>query len=355
MTKEKMEKLLNDDALTRLVATFCLILCVALVIWSFFIYPTSGAVSVLVRIFLMFVGSFIGYFSHNIIHELFHALFAFLSGSFVTEVSFCGLKISKFKPKISFEYSSLHAGWTVFYAKNPLKVEKSLKFSLIGGLVGSLLTIALFVFLVIFIKSGYTFELFIGAASSSLYMLLINFLPFSNNDGSLLFKTSKESYIKTLATLEVESKLFIGETLEKSFPLSIKQLYGHCPATYYDCLYMLVQGDLSTAKLIVDKIIRDEKTSDSEMISALMESFFIACIEADKTKIDNLLTDVEQFFDKDLSSTRAHIAYRLFTGENEWARLIASSYSVLSQNCRLKGLALTDKKVFDKFITPSLN
>lgn len=356
MTKERMEKLENDYAYTRLIAAVCIVLGVATEISGFFIYPASGAWAVLLRIFLVFVGAFIGYFLHNALHELLHALFASFSGSQVAAISFWGFKISKEKPKISSERSSLHAGWTVFYVKNPINAEKSLTIALVGGLVGSVLTIVLFAVLAVVIKNGCLLALFIAASFSAFYMLLINFLPFTEaNDGALLFKADKPSYVKTLVAFETESRLFNGEPLEKAFPLTAEKTYGKRPTTYYDCLYMLSKGDLPTARLIADKLLKNTELSDNEVIALLTERFFIACVEKDEEKVEALLPEVEPFFDENLASCRAHAAYRLFKGEKEWATLVSSSYKTLSENCPLKGLAASDKKVLDEFIAPSLN
>ncbi len=355
MTKEKIEKLVNDDGFTRLIAVVCVVLGVATVISGFFIYPVSGAGPILLRILLVFVGAGAGYFLHNALHELFHALFAAIFGSTVTEICFWGVKISKFKPKISLVYSSLHAGWTVFYVKKPEKAQTALTASLAGGLAGSLLSIILCVIFAVVIQNGYTFELFVSAAFPAFYMLLINFLPFTDNDGSLIFRADKDVYVKTLAAFETESRLFAGETLEKAFPLTIERLYGKRPTTYYDCLFMLSKGDLATAKLIADKLVKNPQTPDNEVIALLVERFFIACLEKDEQKVELLLPEVEGTFDENLSSCRAHAAYRLFKGEKEWAKVIATSFYALSENCPLKGLGATERQIFDKFIEPLLN
>ena len=293
------------------------------------------------------------YLLHNLLHESFHALFALISGGKITTLSFWCVEFDFLSKKICFKPSSVYAGWTSFLCKKPQNAEKTLNFSLAGGLLGSVLS--LFVaFLLGFVTKNGVFSsefFFAGGLSVCIYMLSVNFIPLvDGNDGSLLF-VKGSAFVAAAERIETESNLYLGKTLARTFPLTLEKKYGKRPASVYDAWYFLSLKDEGTAKAVLNNLI--ENSGDNEVIAPLTERFFIACVEKDGAKIAAYKERVVDSFNDELFSLRAHAAYRLFTGEREWAKALCETYRRIARTYPLKGLAETDAAIFEAYLGKS--
>lgn len=315
------------------------------------VYAVDGT-NILLSIVFALAGIVAFYVIHNLLHEFFHALFAVVAGGKITALSFCGFEFDLLNKKVSFRPLSVYAGWTSFLSKKPQNAEKVLKVSLAGGFIGSWLSLflaVLFGFLVF--KDAFAFSFFIaGGLSVCYYMFVINFIPaISGNDGSLLFLKGRP-FVAAAEKIEIESNLYLGKPLSEIFPLTLEKKYGKRYPSIYDILYFLSLKDTGTARAALNNLLSNN--ADNEVIALLTERFFIACIENDEKKVDELKEAVVYTFDdcNELFSLRAHIAYRLFTGETEWAAALEKTYLRVSLSCPLSGLKKTDNAIFDAYL-----
>ena len=336
---------------------FCI--SVALLVCLYFaaiiLYSVTG-LNILYSVLFTIAGAVAFYLIHNIIHESFHALFAVLSGGKVTAISFCMFKIDFLRKKVFFKPSAVYAGWTSFLSKKPQNAEKVLKSSLAGGFVGSCLSLIIAALLGLFLRNPFSFAFFVsGGIPACLYMLVVNFVPLvDGNDGSLLF-VGGESIAAAAEKIETESNLYLGKPLAEIFPLTLEKKYGKRYPTIYDAWYFLSLKDVGTAKAVLNGLIKNN--SDNEVIAPLTERFFIACIENDEKKVNELKEKVECFFDdsEELFALRAHAAYRLFTGEKEWNKAIEKTYRRVSSDYPISGLKKTDNAIFNEYLSDLLS
>ena len=328
-------------------------LAVALFINGLFLSPLNGFVNVLAALGLTAAGLAVWYLIHNVLHEVMHALFAVLAGGKILEFAAAGVYVytEGDKKKVKFNFTSSYAGWVSFVPKDPEKTSAILLTSLLGGLVGTVLTFGVIVLLFALTQSYYTYYLVLMGAFSVLYMFIVNYAcGFVGTDGPMLFMTEsgKEHFYRAAEILQTESYLFNGYPLSEIIPSDEDEDERfYCT---YDVERALENGDLSEAKDIIEKIEADEKTGDNELIGAFIEKFFIACIE----KNDKFVTDRNQkFLSLDDGSSvflRAHIAYRRYTGEKDWAKLIEKNYFALLDRLPLKGFAKTEKAIYERYL-----
>lgn len=293
------------------------------------------------------IGCVCFYVLHNLLHELFHALFALAFGGRITETSFCGFTFKSSAPVVSFAYSSLYGGWTSFYCKDFRTAERTLVASLVGGLVGTLFCLIIALFGGFLIKNAYVSLMMKEGSVVAFYMLAINFLPLKEDcDGTLLFLRG-ESFVAAAGRLEFESKLYAGSSAGEAYPLFVEEKYGRSISFVGSALAWLEEGNAEKAEETLNALL--ETVDGAEKVVVEREAFFVACLNGDGKSAERLLSLVD-FDGADPSSVRVHAAYRLYTGEKEWAKTIASSFGRALQREKIKGLAKTESAIFESLL-----
>ena len=307
--------------------------------------------SVLTAIALTADGIAIWYAVHNVLHELFHMLFAAFFGAKILEFGAIGLLIytEGTKKKVKFNLKTAYAGTVGFVVKRPEKAGETLVYSLLGGLVGTVFTFAVIVIIFSLFSNFYTYFLVLMGAFVVLYMFVINYAcDFPSTDGSMLFMTENGSgYLyKNIKNLTVESHMYLGKRLT-----DIPEWFtGGEAVSYYDVLYFMETGDTRAAVLAANRVVEDDKSSDNEVIAALFELFFIDCVLKNDKEVDYYRARFVDLCDDSVPALRAQAAYRLYTGEKDWAKLVAKSYLTALESLPVRGLELTERDIFARYI-----
>lgn len=314
--------------------------------------------SVLISIAFSAIALIAWYIIHNVLHELMHLVFALLSGGEIVEFAVMGMRFykEKGKLKVQFNFRSTYAGYTGFICKTPQKAYKTLYFALYGGFVGTVLTFLIIAVIFSVWTSYYTYYLVLMGAFSVLYMFIINFMcGFKTSDGHLLFlhKSGYTDFANSAIRLEIEGWLYKGKSLSEIDDYTITEMFAEeKQASYYDYLLALETGDLTSADGVLSELERLAENDDNEHIDILLERFFLSCltfneelVERDKSICLEIIEEGDTF-----ASLRAHIAYRRFTGEKDWEKLLIESYKKMLDGFDLQGYKKTEMAICDNFI-----
>ena len=314
--------------------------------------------TVLISLLFSAIALAVWYFIHNFLHELMHLVFAALTGGEIVEFAISGLKFykEKGKLKVKFNFRSTYAGWTSFVCKSPQKAYKTLYFALYGGFVGTALTFLIIAIIFSIWTNYYTYYLVLMGAFSVLYMFIINFMcGFKTSDGHLLFlhKSGYTDFANSAIRLEIEGWMYKGKSLSEIDDYTMTEMFAEeKKASYYDYLLALEMGDLSSADNILTELEKISENDDNEHIDLLLERFFLSCLTYSEDLVErdkNICLEIIEEADS-LVSLRAHIAYRKFTGEVDWAKLLIKSYKSRLAEIDVKGYKKTETAIYKNFI-----
>jgi len=313
--------------------------------------PFEGAANVFICLGLTVAALAVWYFVHNVLHESFHLIFAKIKGAKILEFGVIGLLIytEGDRKKFSLNLRSAYAGWVSFVCDDPEKSKPTLIISLVGGLVGTLLTAAVILAVYLSTRNYITYYLVFMGLFTVAYMIIVNYLVGTyTSDGAMLFskKLGGKHLERSADNLRTESYLYRGFSLAE-----IPTAKGVEGAGYYDALACLERGDVEGAKRIIETGL-DEKNIDNEVIALLFEKMFIACIQKDDKTIEQLKYVFTDYDERAAYAYRAQIAYRLYTGETEWAKTIEKTYSRQLEKLPLSGLIKTERNIYKTFVRP---
>ena len=335
--------------IAAVLTTLLVVIAIFMFINGLYLSPYLGIKNVFITLGFTASGMVIWYLVHNFLHELFHLLFAKICGAKILEFGAIGLLIytEDRKKKVRFDLKSGYAGRVGFVCNKPETSARTLLISLLGGLVGTVVTFGLIVVIHVLSRSYYSYYLVLMGVFIVLYMFVINYAcDFPSSDGRMLFMATggKKEFLRAAKILFTESMLYKGFTITASMPEKYDMI------TYYDVLYSLVVGDIRGAKLLIDILETDEKTGDNELIAAFYEKFFIACIESDKKVIQENEKRFSDISDDSAQALRTQMAYRTYTGEKDWVEILKRNYNKTLYKMPLKGLAITQQIIIDKYI-----
>lgn len=335
------------------------IVCIALFLLLFISILFAFNQNVLAVILSVGLGLFIILVSNSIFHELGHAIIGVFSGLELYSIKFfCFLFVrEKGKIKFKFDKSLGELGSTVLNPKTKEKVLKKYVASAMGGLgatfillLAQILICSLTKNLIVYCALGITFPL-------TVYIFMVNLLPvFENNDGYLVYKYlsggDEREIIENYFTLIAE--LFLGvEPCDVTPSLLIKYngVSGYSANIRYLRYLAFIRSDEERALKELREI------SDLSAISNLNdeifeELFFSAILLNDKRFIKANEQSALAVFEKPVrpQTYRIHGAYRIWSGEKDWAKLILKSGIEFCKDYAVKGLASSEKKYMELLI-----
>ena len=324
-------------------------------------YAVEGAKMIYSTVLVTLAAFVFWYVVHNIVHELFHALAAKIFYGKIISIAVCGLEFCfvKGRKKVVKRPISAYAGATEFVSTKPEKAYLTLYASLLGGLVGTGLTMIV-IALLHRLTSGFFSHYFIMMGFFPVaYMFLVNFvLGGADSDGHMLFlgKKGYKTFVKAAMRLEEDSYLYMGNDLLSSAPVKMTELFGEEKTPdEYDYLRALQIGDIALAKEIANELINEAKNGDNGVIDGLIdpvcEKFFIDLLCGEQ-KSDEETSDAKEtvlFYD-DINSLRIHCVYRYATGETDWADKLKESYFKLCETIWVEGLKKTYIEIGNRWL-----
>ena len=80
------------------------------------------------------------------------------------------------------------------------------------------------------------------------------------------------------------------------------------------------------------------------------ERVFIACVKCDEKTLEALKDGFLDGLDNSVGALRAHLAYRLYLGDEVWAERLKASYFKELELLPLKGFAATERKIYENYL-----
>lgn len=281
-----------------------------------------------------FLGLLISLFLAPLIHELGHLIVGLVVGFRLVSfnVSFIKLQFyKKFKISIVKPYAF---GETVFIPKSPEKYPEKLRATIIAGLVASVIYM-LVGMAIVFLSTNLESVLLFGIPYHvSAYILMLNVLPFkSDSDGALVFFYSLKGSVYNEMTSNVLSAM--AEIMCGTEPKDVSARYlteFYVSYDYYSVMLkylryiaFLWRDEESAFKELFD--VSDlSKIPDSLYETIYKELFFASIVRGDSGFIKANEDTVIGYLDDDSPSNyRIHAAYRLYKGDDNWAKILIDS------------------------------
>lgn len=311
-----------------------------------FIYLYRSGVKLPTIIAVALISFCVGCVLSALLHELGHLL-PLIGKAKVLEFSvlFLAFKLTPFGYKLGFTREG-YGGYASFALNKGVSAKSMLRRSVLGALAASVLCALNFSIMAVIscrssgraVCGGAIF-----AALVSAHMLLINFFTFSpSTDGAVLFN-ARGALDEAALTVETESGLFRGEKLSE-MP---DELFSGGGNAFYTSLRLLEMGESDLA----ESVVNDAESADNRSIALLSQKFYFAVLNKNAPLIDELKYIVPELdADGGPTSLRVLIAYRGYTGEKEWQRLLAETFSKQSENCLFKGLYETEKTIVERLL-----
>ncbi|MGN0819598.1 MAG: hypothetical protein ACI4M6_04265 [Christensenellaceae bacterium] len=305
---------------------------------------------------LILVGLPTGAVLFSLFHEGGHILGVKADKGFIIEYCISGFtrRYDGEKFRFGFSFKNFCQGYVSFVSKDYKKVGATYYKSLNFALFCSLLCSALVALLFVFSKNVYTYSLFGGMTVASLYMTAINFLVFfPTSDGGELFL--KKKYQKaTFCGLEIQSRLFYGESLAEMpgelFELqTVEKNIG-----YYKYLRLLETCNKKTAFNYLDEVLSYYKKSGEQAsqvpIEFEIEDFYRDVLNGDDEKILAKQEEMVSICELNESplTLRVMSAYRLYLGDSTWHMVLKNRLQGMT-TFQLVGLLKTEKAIADKY------
>ena len=310
------------------------------------------------------LGLIVGYVVTTIFHEIGHLVLGAICKLKLAYFKVFGLKFYRDeggKLKVSFEPDGNAFGETAFIPTTANAVATKIGFTALGGPIFTLLqTILQFVVVLTCFDNTVIFCLFGLSFVVPLYVLLINVIPFSQTyDGYLAFTLllgGKKGLIAS-AYITAETQIASG--------LTPQEIDGRLLSVYSDnydyfsvkiirlrYLASLLTCE-ETAFLELDKISDLDSLPDGTFAEVLYEQFFKAITVGDEDFITANADEVFDYLDLDDSPTaiRVQIAYLIYVGEYERAKLLIESGLKILENYSNLGMAKFEREIIEGFKT----
>lgn len=297
------------------------------------------------------LGVVFGYVLHTVLHELGHLLAVMGGGVKVIKfgVLFLSVVWTGEKYECRFSFKNRTAGEFVFVAKNPDNAGFFVFRSVLGAMVASFLTLFITILLIKFIDTYVAYCLLGGMASCIIYLVLLNFLSFMPTTDGLLVYANDFVVNDVFAVCSVESYLYKGVRLA-NMPNDLFEKTESGVNLFYSALKKLYEGDLACAK---ELFVRLENmwsiSADNRLIAVRLQLFYIAIMQHDVDYVAKNENDVLDCLDNFLSpcALRVAIAFRLFKGDVEWAKILSQTFDKMQFGLEL-GLLSDEKQIIDK-------
>ena len=296
----------------------------------------------------------------SIVHELGHVLCGLILGFKVTEIKILFLKIT-FAKKFKISLVKFNDfGETVLVPKNSKNYANKMLACAYSGLAFSLFYVVFGMIIATTTKSVEVLVVFGLSYHLSAYILLINLFPIrEDSDGSLLFtmlfKEQKEKTVLKNA-LQLGADILLGvepkdvdSELLKTYRLPVDKFSARI--LYYRYLAYFEKDDLA-GHMQLNKITNIEELDDEEYIAIVKEKFFMAIVLGDDKFIKEYADEVMEYVGEYSSPSdyRIHATYRIYQGENEWAKLIVKDGLNNIDNFNEKGLVKLEKRILESLI-----
>jgi len=300
--------------------------CIAIVLLIAFAYK-NGSLQLWQVLLLTLAGLIINYFLSLFFHELGHLAFAKKNKAKTASVNFGLFTVDKKQKRVKlFTVFGENAGSSEFVTVDKISAERVRSIAF-GGLLFHLVYV-LGVFLVILlVKNTILFSLFGIGGLSACYLLTVNLLPFDKSaDGAVVLRTEYAEAVAQISNLELAVKRDENIQLNDFLNASNQPLAKYCK-------YFILS--LQDSKVAIDFLNIDQNTdlTDQEYGLLFPEMLFKACINGEVG--EKLKNRAENYFSAQslsICDLRAHYAFRLFTGESEWAKSILLTYNQELQN-----------------------
>ena len=281
-----------------------------------------------------FLGLLLSFILAPLLHELGHLIMGLISGFKLVSFNISFIKFTFYKKfKISIVNPYVF-GETVFLPKTPNKYPEKLKATTIAGLVSSVIYM-LFGMSIVFLSTNLDLVLLFGIPYHvSAYLLILNVLPFkSDSDGALLFSYSLKGnvynemvsnvlYASAEIMCGVEPKDVSARYLTEFY---VSYDYYSVMLKYLRYIAFLWHDEESAYKELFD--ISDlSKLPDSLYEIIYKELFFVSVVRGDVGFIKaNEETVIGYLDDDNPSNYRIHATYRMYKGDDEWAKILIES------------------------------
>ena len=310
------------------------------------------------------LGLFLTVFLNAFLHELGHLIFGKLTGLKLISFKVLCFKLSfENKVKISLEKVN-DLGETVFVPKNDNKVANKVAISIFGGLLSSflLLVIGLLFMVLYFDKNLYLTCLMATPSVFMLYYLVVNLIGDETCDGyqllNLLNSKNNNKVISSNA-LYIGSLLFNGVSpteIDYKYLSVYNEDYSlySTMIIYYRYLSLISVNEEYAFKEIL-KISDKEKLCDTLFDAIICELYYVAYLKNDKIFLKNNQEIIERIveYDNSLYALRAHAVLRIFTNENEWAKIIIEQ-ALVQIGDQKSGIFAVEKLLFNKLKVSSI-
>ena len=287
-----------------------------------------------------------------LVHELGHLIVGLIVGLKLVSFNISFIKLQfykKFKITITNPYVF---GETVFLPKSPKNYPKKLRATTIAGLIFSILYVVMGV-LIVALSTNLDLVLLFGVSYHiSLYILLVNALPFkSDSDGAFLFNYQfKGSAYKEMSSNVLSATAEIACGVEPK-DVSARYLtefnfsydYYSVMLKYLRYIAFLWRDEESAFKELFD--ISDlDKVPDSLYETIYKEIFFASVVRGDDKFVKNHEETIVGYLDDNSPSNyRIHAVYRQYKGDVDWANiLIEAGLKNLDEN---DGLSKYEKRL----------
>lgn len=326
MSKKRFNKILSTAFIVLVTAFY---LFIAVKICS---YYSGNLLSTIIYLSVGFIGTFI---ITSAFHELGHLLFARLCGFKIVEFNFLFFNFTLVdgKYKLAFRLNFKDFGVVSFLPEVEEVNKRKIFLASVGGLFFNfiLLVVYLTFFVYSFENSRILFCLIGAQFLIPFYLFFINFIPFDYTfDGYFLFKFLKDSEESEmiLNAFTVGGLIYNGlepiNLPEKYFKIKKYDLgYYSIAILYYDYLRLL-GVDVSSAYSELKEIFQVEDYEDYLTEEIAVELFYVAIMEGNREYIEkNKEETIELLSNLDTAtSIRVQLAYRIYTGETEWAKML---------------------------------
>ncbi len=282
-----------------------------------------------------FLGLVITAFLAPLCHELGHIVVGLCCGFRLVSFTIGFLRFS-FDKKLKISLVGFHEfGETVMLPKTPKNYPEKLRATTIAGLLVSVIYMLVGMGIVFLSKNFYVVLLFGISYHLSAYVLLVNALPFrEDNDGSLLISYYVKGgvYSELVENVQnVEAEIMCGvepKDVSSHLLMEFAPSYDYYSVLlkYYRYIAFLWRDEESAFKELF-QISDLDKLPDSLYETVYKELFFASIIRGDTAFVLKHEDIVIGYLEKHESASdfRIHSAYRLFKGDNDWAKLIIES------------------------------
>ncbi len=278
-----------------------------------------------------FLGLLISLILAPLVHELGHLIVGLILGFRVVSFNVSFIKLQFYKKfRISF-IKPVGFGETVFLPKSPDKYPEKLRATTIAGLVASVIYM-LVGMAIVFLSTDLDLVLLFGIPYHvSAYVLVLNVLPFrSDSDGALLFFYSLKGSIyneMTSNVLSASAEIMCGIEPKDVSARYLTEFY--VSYDYYSVMLKYLR--------YIAFLWRDEESAFKELFDVsdldklpeglyeviYKELFFASVVRGDAGFIKTHEDTVIGYLDDDSPSNyRIHSAYRLYKGDEEWAKIL---------------------------------